>query len=207
MLINNAGRYFVMPLDANIDNAKQFFDVNFWSVLAVTQVVAHMIIKARGTIVDHSSIFWNLPIPWGGMYSTSKAAVKQLSEVLHVELEPLGVRVVTALIGQVETSIFTNSHSDPLQTPPDSYYEPARQFIENQRDSTAQPQFESVDITARNLVNDILGGARGCIWRGRLATTAKWLSIWLPSWALEIITNGTKGLKEFRSHCEKSVIH
>lgn len=67
MLVNNAGRDFVMPLlDTNIKEAKKVFDVNFWSVLAVTQAFAPMVIKAKGVIVNHSSIGWNLTIAWLG---------------------------------------------------------------------------------------------------------------------------------------------
>ncbi|RYP74976.1 hypothetical protein DL771_002624 [Monosporascus sp. 5C6A] len=107
MLINNAGRDFLMPLmDTDIEEAKEFFNV-----------FAPMLIKAKGVIVNHSSIVRNLLIPWGGIYSSSKAAVKQLSEILRVELEPLGVRVVTALIGAVDTQIFANSHPDAFKMP------------------------------------------------------------------------------------------
>ncbi|RYP66469.1 hypothetical protein DL770_008791 [Monosporascus sp. CRB-9-2] len=41
MLVNNAGRDFLIPLlDTDVEEAKMFFDVNFWSVLAVTQAFA-----------------------------------------------------------------------------------------------------------------------------------------------------------------------
>lgn len=67
LLVNNAGRDFLMPLlDANIKEAKKFFDVNFWSVLAVTQAFAPMVIKAKGVVANHSSIVANLAITWGG---------------------------------------------------------------------------------------------------------------------------------------------
>ncbi|RYP58438.1 hypothetical protein DL770_010424 [Monosporascus sp. CRB-9-2] len=131
-----------------------------------------MLIKAKGVIVNHSSIVWNLLIPWGGIYSSSKAAVKQLSEILRVELEPLGVR-------------------------------PIRQFIVDQREAKKQPKMEHVDVTARHLVNDVLGGAKGLIWRGAASTDAKWLSWLLPSWALEMATNGTRGLSELRHYYAK----
>ncbi|RYP01783.1 hypothetical protein DL764_006070 [Monosporascus ibericus] len=204
MLVNNAGRDFLMPLlDTDVEDAKKFFDVNFWSVLAVTQAFAPMLIKAKGVIVNHSSIVWNLLIPWGGVYSSSKAAVKQLSEILRVELEPLGVRVVTALIGAVDTQIFDNSHPDSFNMPSDSYYQPIRQFIVDQREAKKQPKMEHVDVTARHLVNDVLGGAKGLIWRGAASTDAKWLSWLLPTWALEMATNGTRGLSELRRYYAK----
>lgn len=68
MLVNNAGIDFFMPLlDTDIEGAKKFFDVNFWSVPLVTQAFADLITKARGVIVNASSALWNIPTPWTSM--------------------------------------------------------------------------------------------------------------------------------------------
>ncbi|KAI0891083.1 putative short-chain dehydrogenase/reductase [Annulohypoxylon nitens] len=201
LLINNAGRDYIMPLlDVDIKEAKKYFDLNFWSVLAVTQAFAPMVIKAKGVIANHTSIVWNLAICWGGMYSTSKAAVKQLSEVMRIELEPLGVRVVTALIGLVDTHIFANSTVDEFRMPSNSYYEPVRQFIVDTREGRKAAKLENVDVTARYLVDDILGGAKGCIWRGALSTECKWLSTYLPFWLMDILNNKARGLVELKNY-------
>lgn len=201
MLVNNAGRDFLMPLlDVNISEAKNHFDVNFWSVLAVTQAFAPMVIKSRGVIVNQSSVVWNLAIAWGGIYSTSKVAVKQLSEVLRVELEPLGVRVVTPIIGAVETHIFDNSHIGPFQMPSGSYYEPIRPILQEIREGKKQPELTNVDVLARQLVGDILGGARGPVWRGATSTICRWLSNWLPNWLLDSLNNGARGISELQRY-------
>ncbi|KAI1455761.1 putative short-chain dehydrogenase/reductase [Annulohypoxylon moriforme] len=201
LLINNAGRDYIMPLlDVDIKDAKKYFDLNFWSVLAVTQAFAPMVIKAKGAIVNHSSVSWNLATCWGGMYSTSKAAVKQLSEVLRVELEPLGVRVVTAVIGLVDTHIFANSSVDEFCLPLNSYYEPVRQFLIDTREGKKVVKLENVDVTARYLVDDILGGAKGCIWRGAVSTECKWLSAYLPTWMMDALNNKARGLVELKEY-------
>lgn len=71
MLINNAGCDFHSPvLDTDIEKAKESFDVNFWSVLAVTQAFADLIIHGRGVIVNCSSVLWNVSTPWAGMRSS-----------------------------------------------------------------------------------------------------------------------------------------
>lgn len=68
MLVNNAGRDFLMPLlDVDINDANELFDVNFWSVLAVTQAFAPFLIQAKGVVVNQSSVVWNLAVAWGGM--------------------------------------------------------------------------------------------------------------------------------------------
>ncbi|KAI1141862.1 putative short-chain dehydrogenase/reductase [Hypoxylon sp. FL0543] len=199
ILINNAGRAFHMPLlDVDIKEAKKFYDVNFWSVLAMTQAFAPMVVNAKGVVVNHSSVVSNLAIAWGGMYSSSRAAVRQLSEVMRVELEPLGVRVVTAVIGGVDTPLYANATQYAFNMPPDSYYKPVRQFIEDTRAGKKQPRQEPVDVTARHLVEDIISGAKGCIWHGATAGSCKWLSTWLPLWLLDRLNNGTRGLTELR---------
>lgn len=66
-LINNAGRNHFSPmLDASIDESKRIFDINFWGTLAVTQAFAPLVIKAKGTIVNISSISGHLNVPWMG---------------------------------------------------------------------------------------------------------------------------------------------
>ncbi|KAI0813330.1 putative short-chain dehydrogenase/reductase [Xylaria sp. FL0064] len=198
ILINNAGSDFLIPiLDADIEKAK-FFDVNFWSVPAVTQAFADLIIKARGVIVNCSSVLWNIPTPWAGLYTTAKAAIKQISETMRIEMEPLSVRVVTAIIGGVQTNFFRNALNEPFQLPENSYYKPIEKLLEHERAGKHALQGENVDVTARNLVDDVLSGANGCIWRGAKSTDAKWLTWLLPTWALEWIVTRSRGLEELR---------
>lgn len=162
-----------------------------------------MVIKAKGVVVNHASVVWNLAIAWDGMYSSSKAAVKQLSEVLRLELEPLGVRVVTALIAAVDTDIFVNATRDPFEMPPGSYYAPVWQFLVDTREGKMQVKGEPPDVTARHLVKDILGGARGCIWHGETSMVCKWGSWLLPVWVQDILTSGNRGLSELRNYYAK----
>jgi 1-acylglycerone phosphate reductase len=61
VLVNNSGAGYTSPgLDVNIEKAKALYDVNFWGVLAMTQAFAPMLIKAKGTVVNISSISGSL---------------------------------------------------------------------------------------------------------------------------------------------------
>ncbi|KAI1359215.1 putative short-chain dehydrogenase/reductase [Xylaria arbuscula] len=201
ILINNAGGDFHAPLlDADIEKAKKSFDVNFWSILLVTQAFADLIINGHGVIVNCSSVLWNIPSPWAGIYTTSKAAVKQVSETMRIEMEPLGVRVVTAIIGVVETNFFKNGLNESYQLPANSYYKPIHTRLEDQRAGRHVRSGQHADVTAREIINDVLGGAKGCIWRGGQSTTAKWLTWLLPAWALEWLVLGSRGLEELRQY-------
>lgn len=64
-LVNNAGYLYVMPtLDVDIDDAKKLFDVNLWGALAVSQAFAPLVIAAKGTVVNISSISSHIYVPW-----------------------------------------------------------------------------------------------------------------------------------------------
>ena len=46
-----------------------------------------------------------MPYPMTAAYNSSKAALAQWSETLRLELEPLGIRVVTVVTGQVGSNL------------------------------------------------------------------------------------------------------
>lgn len=69
ILVNNSGRGYVSPLlDADLEEGKRMFDVNFWAVLAVTQAFAPLLIEAKGSVVNISSISSCLNDPYRGWW-------------------------------------------------------------------------------------------------------------------------------------------
>ncbi len=54
---------------------------------------------------NKTGILGIMPYPLTAAYNGSKAALAQYSETLRLELEPLGIRVVTAVTGQVTTNL------------------------------------------------------------------------------------------------------
>lgn len=68
-LVNNAGQTIIMPtLDFEIETAKDMYDINIWGLLRVTQAFAPLIIAAKGTIVNISSIATCVNTPWMGEF-------------------------------------------------------------------------------------------------------------------------------------------
>jgi len=51
-----------------------------------------------------------MPYPLTAAYNGSKAALAQYSETLRLELEPLKIKVVTAVTGQVGSNLPTPPH-------------------------------------------------------------------------------------------------
>ena len=104
-LVNNAGYGAYGPLEAfPIDRIRRQFDTNVLGLLEVTKaVLPHMRANRAGTIVNISSIGGQIAFPLGTLYHGSKFAVEGLSEALHYELEPLGIRVRIVEPGMIKT--------------------------------------------------------------------------------------------------------
>ena len=105
VLLNNAGYGAYGPLEAfSTDRIRRQFDTNVIGLLEVTKaVLPHMRSNRSGTIVNISSIGGQITFPLGTLYHGTKFAVEGLSEALHYELEPLGIRVRIVEPGMIRT--------------------------------------------------------------------------------------------------------
>ncbi|WP_159812770.1 SDR family oxidoreductase [Pseudomonas sp. 18058] len=117
-LINNAG---VMLLGAmsEQDPAQwdQMLDVNVKGLLnGVHAVVAGMIERKHGTIINVSSVAGRKTFPNHVAYVGTKFAVHGLSENLREELAPHNVRVTTIAPGAVETELLSHTTDEAIKT-------------------------------------------------------------------------------------------
>ncbi|KAI1308496.1 putative short-chain dehydrogenase/reductase [Xylaria venustula] len=197
VLVNNAGADCVMPmLDIKLEKARQIFELNFWSVFNMTEAFAPLLIKARGAICNICTTAAAIPLAWSSMYSTSKAAERQLSDVMRVELGTLGVRVTTGMIGAMHTQVHINSGE--LQLPENSYYQCIKDGLASQNRGEQKPGSQAPELTAKRLVNDIVSGKVGETWRGGLSSVVRYCAAFLPQTIFEHLINGDKGLEIVR---------
>lgn len=117
-LINNAG---VMLLGAmseqNPAQWDQMFDVNVKGLLnGIHAVVAGMIERKHGTIINVSSVAGRKTFPNHVAYVGTKFAVHGLSENLREELAPHNVRVTTIAPGAVETELLSHTTDEAIKT-------------------------------------------------------------------------------------------
>ena len=69
VLVNNHGTAIFLPaLDVPIEEGKKLFDLNFWAALAMIQAFAPLLIKAKGCIVNNSSVSATVPIAFCSMF-------------------------------------------------------------------------------------------------------------------------------------------
>lgn len=181
VLINNAGIGLELPvLDTPLSAARQLFDVNFFGTLGMIQAFAPMLINARGCIVNNSSVGGFLSIPFISIYQASKAALTRFSEVLRLELAPLGVRVITLVTGGVATKFVANLQASEL--PQGSYYMPVKDVIAEK--SKEIPYAMAPEVYAEEVLRNVERGATGMVWVGGAAGWVR-LAFWFaPQWLL-----------------------
>ena len=179
ILINNAGQTVIVPtLDADLDKIRDMFEVNILGFVRVTQAFASHVINAQGTIVNIASISSHCHTPWMGIYAGSKAAVTQFSDTLRMELKPFGVKVVTVQTGAVATE--TLSWAKKSKLPEGSRYKSVEDEIKKRANGEDGVPRSTPKEYAEQVVDDVLKGVNGQIWKGSFANAVKWTSWMIP---------------------------
>ena len=109
-----------------------------------------------------------------GIYGASKAALTLLSETLRLEMTPFDVKVVAIITGGVQTNIMANGPEPVL--PSSSRYTFAEKNIYARAAGEDVGSKTTSEDYAERVVSDVLDGANGKIWRGKLASTVRYLS-------------------------------
>lgn len=105
-IVNNAGVAVVDPVLSTRDEDFDFqMQVNVYGVFRVTKAFAPLVIESKGRIVNISSISAFLSDSGTSAYTMSKAAVEAFTNVLAVEMAPLGVSVIAVEPGAYNTDI------------------------------------------------------------------------------------------------------
>ncbi|KAJ4287148.1 hypothetical protein N0V90_012546 [Kalmusia sp. IMI 367209] len=193
VLVNNAGVESVSPLlDVDMAEAKKIYDVNVWGPLSMVQAFAPLLIEAKGIISYQSSIDAVLSMVWAGIFASSKAAGARISETLRLELEPLGVRVVTVMCGSADTPMFGKPSGRMKLSETSHYYNVQETAYKERLDH--QSKAMKVHVLADKLVKDILGGAKGKIWHGAFAPLVRFITWAFPTWLVDRMVNAERGL-------------
>jgi short-subunit dehydrogenase len=108
ILINNAGggvggsQWAVGDADA----AREAFEINYWSPLALVQALVPAMRERRsGTVVNVTSMAQINTWPLFGGYAATKAALAVATETLRLELSGSDVHVIEAIPGPVDTAV------------------------------------------------------------------------------------------------------
>ena len=107
-LVNNAGwGMWGTVEDVSIEEFKQQFETNFFSIIRMIQKVAPIMRKQKsGSIVNVSSVAGRIGFPVTPAYISSKFALEGLSECLRFELGPFGINIIIIEPGVIKTNFF-----------------------------------------------------------------------------------------------------
>lgn len=136
VLVNNAGYSVRGALeDVSIETVKRLFEVNLFALIRITQACLPAMRRLRkGIIVNLSSIVGKFTFPGSGVYASSKHAVEAITDAMRLELEPLGIKVVTIRPGPIATEfndVATQMSGDLMaRTDPDykPFYQTAGEY-------------------------------------------------------------------------------
>ena len=103
-IVNNAG-FGLIGRAAELDRAEQLamIDLNIRALTELSLAFIDSLRRRRGGVLNVASVAGFFPGPRSAVYYASKAYVLSLSEALHVELMPLGIRVTCLCPGPVAT--------------------------------------------------------------------------------------------------------
>lgn len=116
-LVNNAGISVAGPLELlPLADVRMQFEVNAIGALAVTQTLLPLLRRARGRIVNISSIAGLAATPFLGAYCGSKFALEAMSDALRLELAPWGIAVSLVEPGAIQSQIWQRAAMSATRT-------------------------------------------------------------------------------------------
>ncbi|MBL9149564.1 MAG: SDR family NAD(P)-dependent oxidoreductase [Phycisphaerae bacterium] len=88
--VNNAGISINGRLDeVSEDDARRLFDTNFWGVYNGSLAALPLLRRTNGALINVGSELSEAAIPYQGIYTASKHAVKGFTDALRIEVEEL----------------------------------------------------------------------------------------------------------------------
>jgi len=116
-VFNNAGVAVTATVrDAVPEDDDWLFEINFWGVVNGTRAFLPILLEQDdGAIVNTSSVFGLVGMPYQSAYCASKFAVRGFTDALRQELRGTGVRAVAVHPGGITTNIARNARirTDP----------------------------------------------------------------------------------------------
>ena len=147
-LVNNAGTAEPGPVELlPLDRLRHQLEVNLLGQVAVTQALLPALRRARGRIVNVSSVGGRVSNPGLGAYSASKFALEAISDSLRTELRPWGIEVALIEPGAIRTEIWRRGEAEAdslMERVPEEGRALYQQLIDGLRRLSAQSQKRAI---------------------------------------------------------------
>jgi NAD(P)-dependent dehydrogenase (short-subunit alcohol dehydrogenase family) len=138
-LVNNAGISVDIPLECvDVGLLRRQMEVNSIAPVAVTQAFLPLLRRARGRVVNVSSVNGRVASPFSGPYCMSKFALEAFTDCLRQELAGWGMHVASVEPGYIATAMLdkareTDWSAQASRRDLDLYAEGYRAFKEFER--------------------------------------------------------------------------
>ncbi|KAJ5399634.1 Glucose/ribitol dehydrogenase, partial [Penicillium sp. CMV-2018d] len=186
ILFNNAGTIFQLltrfsaltvyeapAIEADPTRTRAMFDANVFGLFDMVSTFTPLLLASASNtqtppvIINTSSILSRLPFAFSAAYNASKAAVASYSDTLRIELDPLGIKVVTVFMGEVATNLMS---SDNISFGSGSIYidaeENAKERSRNHSKNSLKPEVFARQIVEEVLVKNPRYGQGEYLWKG-----------------------------------------
>lgn len=165
---NHVTVYEAPAIEADRERVRGLFDTNVFGLFDMVSVFTPLLLaavpssKQPPTIVNTASVLARLPFPFSSAYNATKAAVASYSDTLRLEVEPLGLKVVTLYMGEVSTPLMSagniNFGSDSIYA--DVEHKVKERSLKHEKTTMSPVQF------ARQVVGALDGRGNSYIWKG-----------------------------------------
>ncbi|THG93348.1 hypothetical protein EW026_g7861 [Hermanssonia centrifuga] len=178
ILVNNAGiSYPYSGADMSMDKVKALFDVNLFAAMAMVQSFLPLLLASNhARIVQMGSLAGVMPVPFGAAYNASKAALHSFGDTLRVELAPFNIKVITLVLGNIQTQLSKPWH----RLPENSIYQPIKDIYQSRRIDNFQKSAIPREPLVRDIVKEVLkNNPRAWFWGGANAWVTWFISTFL----------------------------
>jgi 1-acylglycerone phosphate reductase len=174
ILFNNAGTMYEAPaIEADPTRTRAMFDANVFGLFDMVSAFTPLLLASASNtqtppvIINTSSILSRLPFAFSAAYNASKAAVASYSDTLRIELDPLGIKVVTVFMGEVATNLMS---ADNISFGSGSIYidveESAKERSRNHFKNSLKPEVFAKQIVEEVVVKNSRSGQGEYLWKG-----------------------------------------
>jgi len=154
-VFNNAGVADGKSInESSIEDFEWLLGINLWGVIYGTKAFLPMMLEQKeGCVVNISSVFGLITVPYQGSYHVAKYGVRGFTECLWRELKGTGVRAVVVHPGGIDTAIAKNAEERADITELTKEQEKFRNTIQN--NLTGSP-----DDCARQIIRGLEKGKK-----------------------------------------------
>lgn len=93
-LVNNAGVFYIADIEMTSEKVfRQILDINLFGMVRITKAFLPLVRKAKGRVVNMSSLAGRVPLECMGAYCVTKSAIETYSDVLRLEMKKWDILV------------------------------------------------------------------------------------------------------------------